>query len=90
MFANAMRATGSDVVPVLMPALLGSEFAAPQGRVRIEPSNHHTHLFPRIGRVNSRGEFTVVRASKTAVAPDPYLVTHSLGDWTLALESLQD
>jgi len=90
MFANAMRATGSDVVPVLMPALLGSEFAAPQGRVRIEPSNHHTHLFPRIGRVNSRGEFTIVRASKTAVAPDPYLVTHSLGDWTLALESLQD
>lgn len=90
MFANAMRASGSDIVPALMPALLGSEFAAPQGRVRIEPGNHHTHLYPRIGRVNSRGEFTIVRASKTAVAPDPYLVTHSLGDWTLALESLQD
>lgn len=90
MFANAMRAAGSDVVPVLMPALLGSEFAAPQGRVRIEPGNHHTHLFPRIGRVNSKGEFAIVRASKTAVAPDPYLVTHSLGDWTLALDSLQD
>ncbi len=90
MFANALRATGTDLVPVLMPQLLGSEFAAPQGRVRIEPANHHTHLYPRIGRANSRGEFSIVRASKNALVPDPYLVTHSLGDWTLALESLQD
>lgn len=90
LFANALRATGTDLVPVLMPQLLGSEFVAPQGRVRIEPANHHTHLYPRIGRVNARGEFAIVRASKNALVPDPYLVTHSLGDWTLALESLQD
>lgn len=90
MFANAMRATGTDLVPVLLPQLLGTEYSAPQGRVRIEPGNHHTHLYPRIGRVNSRGEFAIVRASKQAVAPDPYLVTHSLGDWTLALEALPD
>lgn len=90
MFANAMRATGTDLVPALMPQLLGTEFVAPQGRVRIEPGNHHTHLYPRIGRVNSKGEFSIVRASKNAVAPDPYLVTHSLGDWTLALEALPD
>jgi branched-chain amino acid transport system substrate-binding protein len=90
MFANAMRATGTDLVPALMPQLLGTEFVAPQGRVRIEPGNHHTHLYPRIGRVNSKGEFSIVRASKQAVAPDPYLVTHSLGDWTLALEALPD
>lgn len=90
MFANAIRATGTDIVPVLMPQLLGTEFLAPQGRVRIEPGNHHTHLYPRIGRVNSKGEFAIVRASKHAVAPDPYLVTHSLGDWTLALEALPD
>ena len=90
MFANAMRATGTDRVPALMPQLLGTEFVAPQGRVRIEPGNHHTHLYPRIGRVNSKGEFSIVRASKQAVAPDPYLVTHSLGDWTLALEALPD
>lgn len=90
LFANAMRASGSDLVPALMPQLLGAEFLAPQGRVRIEPTNHHIHLYPRIGRVNSKGEFSIVRASKNAVAPDPYLVTHSLGDWTLALEALAD
>jgi branched-chain amino acid transport system substrate-binding protein len=85
-----MRGAGTDSVPVLMPEILGSEFLAPQGRVRVEPANHHTHLYPRIGRVNAMGEFAIVRASRNAVAPDPYLVTHSLGDWTLALETLQE
>lgn len=88
LFANAMRAAGSDQIDALMPKLLGSEFMAPQGRVRIEPSNHHTCLYPRIGRVNQKGQFTIVRASTTAVVPDPYLVTHSLGDWTLALDEM--
>lgn len=88
LFANAMRASGSDLIDALMPKLLGSEFMAPQGRIRIEPSNHHTCLYPRIGRVNQKGQFTIVRASTTAVVPDPYLVTHSLGDWTLALDEM--
>ena len=90
LFANAMRSAGTDSVPVLMPQILEGEFLAPQGRVRVEPNNHHTHLYPRIGRVNSKGDFAIVRASKNAVVPDPYLVTHSLGDWTLALETLKD
>ncbi|HCE08224.1 MAG TPA: amino acid ABC transporter substrate-binding protein [Oxalobacteraceae bacterium] len=89
LFANAMRAAGSDDIDALMPELLGAEFLAPQGRVRVEPNNHHTCLYPRIGRVNAKGQFTIVRQSTRAVAPDPYLVTHSLGDWTLALSSLE-
>lgn len=89
LFANAMRAAGSDDIDALMPELLGAEFLAPQGRVRVEPTNHHTCLYPRIGRVNAKGQFTIVRESTRAVAPDPYLVTHSLGDWTLALSSLE-
>ena len=89
LFANAMRAAGSDDIDALMPELLGAEFLAPQGRVRVEPSNHHTCLYPRIGRANAKGQFTIVRESTRAVSPDPYLVTHSLGDWTLALNSLE-
>ena len=89
LFANAMRAAGSDDIDALMPELLGAEFLAPQGRVRVEPSNHHTCLYPRIGRANAKGQFTIVRETTRAVSPDPYLVTHSLGDWTLALNSLE-
>lgn len=89
LFANAMRAAGSDDIGALMPELLGAEFLAPQGLVRVEPNNHHTSLNPRIGRANAKGQFTIVRESTRWVAPDPYLVTHSLGDWTLALHSLE-
>lgn len=87
LFANAMRLSGSDAIDALMPNLLGSEFDAPQGRVRIDPSNHHTCLYPRIGIVNGSGQFTVVRQAIRAVHPDPYLITHSLGDWTISLDT---
>ena len=90
LFANAMLNSGSDSIDALMPKLLGSEFIAPQGRIRIESSNHHTCLYPRIGRVNQKGQFTIVRASTSSVVPDPYLVTHSLGDWTLALDKIEN
>src|SRR5690606_13965977 len=81
LFANALAKSGSDEIDALMPHLLGSEFDAPQGRVRIDPTNHHTCLYPRIGIANAKGQFTIVREATRAVHPDPYLVTHSLGDW---------
>ncbi len=89
LFANAMRHSGNDAIDVLMPHLLGLEFDAPQGRIRIDPTNHHTCLYPRIGIVNTQGQFSLVRQAMRAVHPDPYLVTHSLGDWTVRLNALE-
>jgi branched-chain amino acid transport system substrate-binding protein len=89
LFASAMRQAHSDDIAELMPNLLGSEFDAPQGRVRIDPNNHHTCLYPRIGRVNADGQFTIVRQARRSVYPDPYLVTHSLGDWAARLDTLE-
>lgn len=86
MFANAFRKAGTDNISEILPHLLGSEFDAPQGRVRIDPGNHHTWLYPRVGRCNPSGSFTILRQATRAVSPDPYLVTHSLGDWTAKLE----
>ncbi|WPH15978.1 transporter substrate-binding domain-containing protein [Variovorax paradoxus] len=88
-FANAYRLAGSDRIGEILPHILGSEFDAPQGLVKIDPSNHHTCLYPRIGRVDARGQFTIVRQATRAVSPDPYLVTHSLGDWMAKLDTLQ-
>lgn len=88
-FANAMRKSGSDEIAAILPFVLGSEFEAPQGRIRIEPSNHHTCLYPRIGIANSKGQFTIVREARRAVHPDPYLVTHSLGDWAARIDNLE-
>ena len=88
-FANAYRQAGSDGIAEILPYILGSEFDAPQGLVKIDPANHHTCLYPRIGRVDAHGQFTIVRQATRAVYPDPYLVTHSLGDWTAKLDTLE-
>ena len=77
MFARAMRQSGSDEIDRLLPHLLGSEFDAPQGRVRIDPDSHHTRLNPRIGRVGDDGRFTIVAESPVGVDADPYLVNHA-------------
>lgn len=90
MFANAMRQAGTDDLDHLLPFLLGSEFDAPQGRVRIDPSNHHTRLHPRIGRVSADGRFVVVAQAPHGVDPDPYLVNHASDEWSLRGVALGD
>ena len=81
MFARAMRQSGSDEIDRLLPHLLGSEFDAPQGRVRIDPDSHHTRLNPRIGRVGDDGRFVIVAESPVGVDADPYLVNHVADEW---------
>ena len=81
LFANAMRASGSDQIDRLLPHLLGSEYDAPQGRVRIDPSNHHTRLYPRIGRLDGNCQYELLAETTQGIDPDPYLVNHSVGEW---------
>ncbi|MGP1614661.1 MAG: transporter substrate-binding protein, partial [Pollutimonas bauzanensis] len=85
LFANACAAAGSDSIAPLKFELLGSEYAAPQGRVKIDRKNQHTGLYPRIGRADAAGQFTVLRESREMVAPDPYMSTQSFGDWVTKL-----
>ena len=82
---RAGRAGSGEV----LPKILGAEVDAAQGRVKSEPANRHAGLYPRSGRVDAQGQFTIVRQATRAVYPDPYLVTHSLGDWTARLDTLE-
>lgn len=89
LFANAMRSCGTDAAVPLSSVLCGSEFDAPQGRVRIDPLNHHTGLYPRIGKANPSGQFTVVRESRRIVPPDPYMTNQVQGDWVTKLSKVE-
>lgn len=82
LFANAMRQSNDDDIDELLPYVLGSEFTAPQGRICVDPQNHHTCLYPRIGQANFEGQFNIVREYNKIYA-DPYLVTHSFVNATL-------
>lgn len=78
LFAQALRDAGTCGFEALEAALRGQSFDAPQGLVTIDPENHHTHLWPRLGRVDAAGRFEILAESKSAVRPDPYLVTPRL------------
>jgi branched-chain amino acid transport system substrate-binding protein len=79
----AMRAVakcGSDDPEQVLANLRDSEFDAPQGRVRIDPENNHTYLWPRIARLDRHGRFQTVWNPGVRVKPDPYCVVQSLDD----------
>jgi branched-chain amino acid transport system substrate-binding protein len=81
----AMRAVGkcgSDEPEQLLANLRDFEFDAPQGRVRIDPENNHTYLWPRIARLDREGKFQIVWNPGVRVKPDPYCVVQSLDDWS--------
>ena len=82
-----MDKAGSDDIATIMPHLLGAEFDAPQGRVRIDRINHHMALYPRVGRAQDNGQFSILRESLQAVPPDPYMTSQSLGDWVTKLST---
>jgi len=81
LFAAAARAAGDVSRDRLLPHVLGSEFDAPQGRVRVDPVTHHTRLYPRIGRVDAAGMFTILVEATQGIEPDPYLSGYRGDDW---------
>jgi urea transport system substrate-binding protein len=62
----------TDPDGLIQEGLPGQQFQAPQGQVKIDPVNHHTWLWARIGRANSDGQFDVVDESKDWIRPDPW------------------
>lgn len=75
LFAKALAQAGTLHTQKLVEAALGQSFEAPEGRVSIEPENHHAWLTPRIGIMRPDGVFEIVWQAKAPVRPDPYLAT---------------
>lgn len=75
-FARALAEADTMDPDLLRPVVLGAEFDAPQGHVAIAGDSGHTCLWSRIGRVGERGRFEILKQSRVALEPDPYLVCH--------------
>jgi branched-chain amino acid transport system substrate-binding protein len=80
--ARALERAGTDDPECILREVRGAEFDAPQGRVRIDPTNNHTYLWPRVARLDARGSFQIVWNPDIQVKPDPYCVAPSLDDWS--------
>jgi len=80
--AAAIARAGSADPERVLPELSEIEYAAPQGRVRIDRENNHTYLWPRVARLDARGRFQIVWNPGVRVRPDPYSLLQSLDDWS--------
>lgn len=78
LLGQALREARSHATSDLLDALIGQEFLAPQGPVKIH-TNHHTYLTARIGRANADGQFDIIWQSKSSIKPEPWfeMYTHS-------------
>lgn len=65
-------AAGDITPPAIAEAVKGEEMTAPQGRIRIEPENLHTYLWPKIAQCQSNGQFKVLVESSEWLKPVPY------------------
>jgi branched-chain amino acid transport system substrate-binding protein len=79
---RALARCGTDEPERVLTELRDSEFDAPQGRVRIDPENNHTYLWPRIARLDAQKKFQTVWNPGVRIKPDPYCVVQSLDDWS--------
>jgi len=80
--AAALAQAGTDDPERVRHELRDIEFHAPQGRVRIDPANNHTYLWPRVARLDSRARFQIVWNPGVRVRPDPYRLQQSLDEWS--------
>jgi urea ABC transporter urea binding protein len=73
LLAQAIAKSGTDTDALIFEGLPGQEFTAPQGPVKIDEKNHHTHLWARIGKARDDGQFDIVWTSKERIRPDPWV-----------------
>lgn len=86
MLCKAANATKSVNVEDIKEFLYHHTVLTPQGKVKIESQNNHSHLYARIGEIDSQGEIQVRWVSPFAIKPDPYVVVHKLEDWSGFME----
>ena len=74
LFKQAIEKIGSGEISPnsIRDATMGQEMIAPQGKVRIEPENLHTWLWPKIARAKSDGQFEILVSAKEWQKPVPY------------------
>ena len=79
--ALAIERTNIDEPEAVRNALAVVEFEAPQGRVRIDATNNHTYLWPRVAKLNVSGQFDIVWDPRLRIRPDPYCIDQRLDSW---------
>jgi len=70
LLAKALEKATAYDGPTLLGAFKGLEIDSPQGKIKVDPTNNHTWLQSRIGKVKPDGTFEIVYSSKEWVKPE--------------------
>ena len=88
LWAQAVRAAGTDDVRAVREAIKGQYLDSPEGPVTIDPATLHTVQVTRVGRVDAEGRFQDVFLSPQPVTPEPFPASRSRQAWEALLEDL--
>ncbi|QEG02148.1 Aliphatic amidase expression-regulating protein [Stieleria maiorica] len=88
LWAQAVREAESIEPKTIRRAMLGQQFAAPEGQVRIDPETQHCFQIPRIGQIQGDGQIRIVWSADQAVRPEPYPPSRTAEDWKAFLHDL--
>jgi urea transport system substrate-binding protein len=73
LWAQAVAKVGDKLTPTaIRDAVLGQEFDAPNGHVKIDGENQHTYLTPRIAQWQADGQGKIVHQLEAPIRPLPY------------------
>lgn len=87
LLAAAIERAQSSEIEQVKRALYEIELAAPQGPVRVDPSNNHCCLTPSLGRSDQAGQFEILWSAPSPVKPNPYLVGFDIARFRAELET---
>ncbi|UOF88843.1 urea ABC transporter substrate-binding protein [Fodinisporobacter ferrooxydans] len=73
LWAEAVQKAGSTNVDKVKAALADIQYKAPEGTVKIDPTNQHMWKIARIGEIEANGQIKEVWDSKKPIEPDPFL-----------------
>lgn len=88
LWAQAVGEAESTEPRKIRRAMLNQRLAAPEGDIRIDPDSQHCFKTPRVGQIESDGQFRIVWSAAEPIQPEPYPSSRSAEDWRVFLHDL--
>lgn len=88
LWAQAVQRGGSIRAQDVLVGLKNISLPSPGGILNFEPRINHVWKRPRVGKINSDGEFDIVWQAPQNIRPNPFPMFKSKAEWALFLEDL--
>jgi urea transport system substrate-binding protein len=88
LWKQAVEKTKSTDALQVREGFRGQAFVGPEGPIKIDPKNLYAWRKPRLGRMNDKLVFEVVRGAEMWVEPIPFPASHTRQEWEAFLNRL--